>query len=458
VDTTQAPVAQRRRRLPIKTDHGEGQRSRVRHGIPATRDLEATLSAVLTLAGAAIALAALRPLEGSGWAAAVAAAVVLLIGAAAVLLRAVLTLSPAILRWPPGGSRRPVRVAVVGPAASAHDVGAELQRAGVEAVVVAGAIVPVPAQAESRDRLELGALRELSAIVESQHLDLVLIDPGVSRPDVIAAVFESCERSPVRLCDLSAFYEDVFGRVPVTEIDTAWCQYVLHPRFRERRSQRALDLVVACALAVISAPFLAVAALLVRQDGGPVLFRQRRVGQYGRPFVIYKLRTMRWEGSDGGARWTADHDPRVTRVGRVLRRSHLDELPQILNVMRGDMTLVGPRPEQPDIAASLEASIPFWRARYRHKPGLTGWAQIRCGYAGSLDGSAWKLAHDLYYLRHRSLVLDLAILLQTASTLLVTPRQLDKPETRFLRPACPLPGAAPPEELEAIAPEPVRIG
>jgi lipopolysaccharide/colanic/teichoic acid biosynthesis glycosyltransferase len=415
------------------------------------------LGAVLTLAGALIALAAAGPVTGAAWSAFVVAVVVLL-GLAAVLLRVVVTLAPAILRWPPAGGGRPVCAAIVGAVASARALRAELQDAGVESIVLAGAIVPAAVERAIEDSLELGALAEVSAIVDAHRIDLLLIDRGVSRPEAVAAVFDSCETSPVRLCDLTAFYEEVFGRVPVTEIDRAWCQYVLHPRFRERRAQRVIDILVAGTLALMSAPVLAAAAVLVRRDGGPVLFRQRRIGQYGRPFVIYKLRTMRWEGDQGGSRWTAEHDPRVTRVGSLLRRSHLDELPQIVNVLRGEMTLVGPRPEQPEIAAWLEREIPFWRARYRHKPGLTGWAQIRCGYAGSLEGSTSKLANDLYYLRHRSVAFDIAILLQTASMVLFAPRQLGMPRTRFARPTSGSPAAVVPEEAEANAPAASGLG
>jgi exopolysaccharide biosynthesis polyprenyl glycosylphosphotransferase len=433
---------------------GHDRRRRPGRSVPATRDLEATLCCVLALVASGTAIAMLVPDDGAAWVA--AGATVPLMAAAAVLLRAVVSLSPVILRRPPRGGGRPVRTAVVGSAGAALELRAELQRAGVASIEVAGAIVPAPADDGDAARLVLGALADLAAIVASQRIDLVVIDSEARRQEVVGAVFESCEGDPVRLCDLSAFYEEVFGRVPVTDIDRAWCQYVLHPRFRDRRSQRLLDIVVAGALALLLAPVLLVAALLVRQDGGPVLFRQRRIGRYGRPFVIYKLRTMHWEADDGRSLWAAADDPRVTRVGRVLRRSHLDELPQIVNVLRGDMTLVGPRPEQPEIAARLEAEIPFWRARYRHKPGLTGWAQIRCGYAGSLDGSTWKLAHDLYYLRHRSLSLDLAILLQTAYTVLAAPRQLDAAGTRFVRAPVPVPGADPVDTAEAIATTPTR--
>ncbi len=393
-----------------------GERPAVRRGgLPATRDLEPTLWGLLTLAGGEIAVMALAPARGAA-VAAVAAACLTLASAAAVL-RAILTLSPAM--------PRPVRAAVVGRSASALDLRRELERAGVRDVLVIGAIVPGPVRAKARDALELGAVSDVGRIVGERSLDLLLLGPGASRVEAVDAVMRFCDGDPVRLCDLSAFYEDVFGRVPVAEIDGAWERYLLHPRFRERRTQRALDVLVAGAAAVVLLPLLAMLVLLIRRDGGPALFRQRRIGQHGRPFMILKLRTMRWEGADEPARWSSGDDPRVTPMGRTLRRTHLDELPQLLNVLRGEMTLVGPRPEQPEIAARLEELMPFWRGRHRHKPGLTGWAQIRCGYAGSDDDSAWKLAHDLFYLRHRSLALDVAILVRTASMLLRGPRRAE---------------------------------
>jgi lipopolysaccharide/colanic/teichoic acid biosynthesis glycosyltransferase len=131
---------------------------------------------------------------------------------------------------------------------------------------------------------------------------------------------------------------------------------------------------------------------------------------------MLKLRSMREEGEDE-ARWSSEADSRVTRVGRFMRKTHLDEVPQIVNVLRGDMSIVGPRPEQPEFVAHLERTIPFYARRHLTRPGVSGWAQIHCGYAGSDSGSAWKLSHDLYYLRHRSAVLDLMILCETLRTL-----------------------------------------
>lgn len=383
-------------------------------GFPATRHLEMMLHGMLAMGCAGIAVAALAPIAALAVLASLAS--VLLLACAAALLAAVRGLSSPITRSAacPG---RPLRAAVVGPVASALDLRAELLQAGVDRIAIAGAIVPGPVPAQGSDAGELGTLEQLGELVKAQQLGLVLTASVASRSDVVETLMSTCEDDPVRLYGLSALYEDVFGRVPVSEIDSGWFQYVLHPRFTERRSRRIFDLLVASLLAVLLLPLLVAVSLLVRRDGGPVLYRQRRIGEHGRPFVMYKFRTMLWEECSV-ARWASADDSRVTPVGRILRRTHIDELPQIFNVLLGDMALVGPRPEQPEIAARLEAVLPFWRGRYRHKPGLTGWAQIRCGYARSDEGSAWKLAHDLYYLRHQSLALDVAILLETASAVL----------------------------------------
>jgi lipopolysaccharide/colanic/teichoic acid biosynthesis glycosyltransferase len=158
-----------------------------------------------------------------------------------------------------------------------------------------------------------------------------------------------------------------------------------------------------------------------------VLFSQERIGEGGRPFRIYKLRTMRPDTEQ--TLWATADDPRVTPLGRLLRRTHLDELPQLLNVLRGEMRIVGPRPEQSGFVEQLEQAIPYYQRRHVLKPGLTGWAQVRCGYAGSDVGSAWKVCHDLWYLKQRSLRLDAIIVLETLRTLVADPQYTAEPSS-----------------------------
>ncbi|MEA2252981.1 MAG: hypothetical protein QOG70_3223, partial [Solirubrobacteraceae bacterium] len=150
--------------------------------------------------------------------------------------------------------------------------------------------------------------------------------------------------------------------------------------------------------------------------GGSAFFAQMRIGESGRPFRLYKLRTMRVD-SGAEARWAQQRDPRTTPLGRFLRRSHLDELPQLWNIVRGDMSFIGPRPEQLEFVERLELALPFYQRRHLIRPGLTGWAQVRCGYARSEMGAAWKLCNDLYYVKHRSIGLDLLLLAETVGLL-----------------------------------------
>jgi lipopolysaccharide/colanic/teichoic acid biosynthesis glycosyltransferase len=165
------------------------------------------------------------------------------------------------------------------------------------------------------------------------------------------------------------------------------------------------------------------------------------------------MRTMR-PGSGSGAQWSELDDPRITRLGKLLRRTHIDELPQLVNVIRGDMSLVGPRPEQPEFVDRLERTLPYYQRRHLSKPGITGWAQIRCGYAGSDVGSAWKLSHDLYYLKHRSVGLDALILVETLATLLFDRQPVLRPQSM----ACVLGDQGLQEGLGSAKPTPVAAG
>jgi len=187
-----------------------------------------------------------------------------------------------------------------------------------------------------------------------------------------------------------------------------------------RRFKRLFDIAVATVGCLLGAPLMAVTALVIKltEPKGRVLYRQTRAGQFGRVFTIYKFRTMR-EGAERetGPVWADENDPRITRVGRFLRRTRLDELPQLWNVLVGDMSIVGPRPERPEIIAKLEREIPFYHERGNVMPGLTGWAQIKYPYGNSVEDAARKLEYDLYYIKHLTLSLDLQIILRTVRTI-----------------------------------------
>ena len=185
-------------------------------------------------------------------------------------------------------------------------------------------------------------------------------------------------------------------------------------------AKRAFDIVVSVLLLILTSPILLVAALcIVWESGFPVLYRQERVGLRGRNFVIYKLRSMtNGAESDGTPRWADADDNRMTRVGRIIRKLRIDELPQILNVLKGEMSFVGPRPERPYFVGLLEKRIPYYALRHYVKPGITGWAQVRYTYGASVDDAVEKLQYDLYYVKNHSLFLDMVILLHTIEVVL----------------------------------------
>ena len=295
-----------------------------------------------------------------------------------------------------------LRVAVVGASADADVVAREIRSAGVSGYRVAGAIVPRGVASVDAAGV-LGALVDLRSIVSRESLDL-LVNASGERGEVFERASRDCLGQPVRILELSQFCEDVLGHVPAGSIDSGWFRYLMHPRFRGDAApgKRLFDLAVGTGIALVVAPAVLALALAIRlADGGPAIYRQRRVGAGGREFTIVKLRTM-----TVGAQ-------RVTSLGRFLRATHFDELPQLWNVLRGEMTLVGPRPERPGRVAELERRFRHYERRHLVKPGITGWAQVQCGYAGSETGTAWKLSHDLYYLKHRSLLADALLLVET---------------------------------------------
>jgi len=184
-------------------------------------------------------------------------------------------------------------------------------------------------------------------------------------------------------------------------------------------ARRVSDVVLSLALLALTLPLLLATALLVVLDSpGPVLYRQERVGLHGRVFTLLKFRSMRTDAEPRGPVWAAPGDPRATRVGAVIRLLHIDELPQLVNVLRGEMSLIGPRPERPHFVAQLERVLPLYRERMRVKPGLTGWAQVNYPYGASVEDARAKLSYDLYYVQHRGPLLDVLILLATVRVVL----------------------------------------
>ena len=227
----------------------------------------------------------------------------------------------------------------------------------------------------------------------------------------------------ITLYDLPTFYEKITGKVPISAIEKIW---FLENLMREKKSvyesvKRAFDIIFALILGIISLALFPFIALAIKIDSaGPVFYKQKRVGENNQIFNIYKFRSMIKDAEKDGAKWARKKDERVTKVGKFLRASRLDELPQLLNVLRGDMSFVGPRPERPEFVfgANLQRQIPFYQIRHLVKPGLTGWAQINFEYGASLEDTIEKQQYDLFYNKNRSFVLDAGIVLKTIKIVL----------------------------------------
>jgi exopolysaccharide biosynthesis polyprenyl glycosylphosphotransferase len=307
------------------------------------------------------------------------------------------------------------RIAFVGDAEAACRLATDLERSRMSSFVLAGRIATSGDRERDGDVRVIGELRELRAALVRERIDVIVMGSRVARLTIFDELAETCLDLPIQLAELATFYEDVFGHVPTAEINAAWFAHLVdaNARHPSPRAKRTLDVALAVGLGMLTLPIMGLLALLVRRDGGPAIFAQQRIGEGGRPFRLYKLRTMQ-VGSGDEAAWAKEDDPRATGSGRFLRRTHLDELPQLWNVLRGEMSFVGPRPEQLEFVERLERTLPFYRRRHLTRPGLTGWAQVRCGYAGSEVGAAWKLCNDLYYVKHRSFGLDLLLLAETA--------------------------------------------
>jgi len=215
------------------------------------------------------------------------------------------------------------------------------------------------------------------------------------------------------------FVENLFERVPNKHITAQWIidTQSKHASLYKSTFKRVVDILVAATALVLLSPLVIIAAIAIRLESpGPIIFRQVRVGQYGQLFTMLKLRSMRTDAEKDGAQWASEVDNRVTKVGQFLRNSRLDEAPQLLNVLAGNMSLVGPRPERPEFTEKLESNIPFFVHRLLVKPGITGWAQINAAYAASEADSDTKLSYDLYYVKMLSFAMDLRILLRTISS------------------------------------------
>lgn len=263
----------------------------------------------------------------------------------------------------------------------------------------------------------------LMDVVRRNHVSEIIVAVRERRGGVLPLrELLDCKLAGVRVLDLSSFFERVQGQVRIDSLRASWLIY--GDGFRQGLGRtvikRFFDVVVALLLLVLALPLMIVTALLIMlEDGVPVFYRQERVGLGGRVFRVIKFRSMRRDAEkDGKPRWASSNDDRVTRVGRVIRKLRIDELPQLFNVLVGNMSLVGPRPERPYFVDQLAAEIPFYGVRHCVKPGVTGWAQVRYQYGASVDDAIQKLQYDLYYVKNHTLVLDTLVLFETVRVVL----------------------------------------
>jgi len=282
---------------------------------------------------------------------------------------------------------------------------------------------------ENRDRIGesvvnpriVGTPADIADLVAAHRVDRIVVGLADRRGRLPVRELLRAKLSGVRVEDVNTVYERLTGKLLVEDLRPSWL--IFSDGFRAsrltRQSKRLFDVVLALVGLAMAAPVMVLTAIAIwLESGSPILYRQERVGENGRLFTLNKFRSMRQGAEQGTPIWARADDDRVTRVGRVIRRTRLDELPQLWNVLLGDMSFVGPRPERPFFVAQLAEQIPFYEQRHAVKPGVTGWAQVKYRYGASLEDSLEKLRYDLYYIKHLSLPFDLTILFDTVKVVL----------------------------------------
>jgi sugar transferase (PEP-CTERM system associated) len=270
----------------------------------------------------------------------------------------------------------------------------------------------------------IGTIEDIPSIVRAKKVDRVVVSLVDARGKLPVDKLLEMKLDGVTFDHLASVYEQYTGKIAVENLRPSWL--IFSSGFKKSRllsmSKRLLDVVAAAVGLMLALPLMLLIAVAIRlTSNGPVLYHQRRVGRHGRIFVVHKFRSMRTDAeAESGPVWAArDGDTRVTRLGAVLRRSRLDEMPQFWNVLRGDMSFVGPRPERPEFVSGLTQQIPFYGQRHVVRPGLTGWAQVRYTYGATVEDALQKLQYDLYYIKNLSIALDLFIIFSTVKTVLL---------------------------------------
>jgi exopolysaccharide biosynthesis polyprenyl glycosylphosphotransferase len=266
----------------------------------------------------------------------------------------------------------------------------------------------------------LGAIEDLDAVVATQRPERIIVGMNERRQRLPVLRQLELRYSGIHIEDAASTYEAVFGRVSTRDLRPPQSIFSAGPR-HSMTLQTGYSLITGVIGIIVTVPVMIVVALIVKfTSPGPVLFRQQRVGLNGALFTLYKFRSMYADSeAETGPVWAKKNDPRVTRAGRWLRKLHLDELPQLFNVLRGEMSIVGPRPERPEFVALLQEKIPYYRQRHCVKPGISGWAQINHKYGDTIEDAMIKLEYDLYYIKNMAVSLDACIMFHTAKIMLL---------------------------------------
>jgi sugar transferase (PEP-CTERM system associated) len=313
------------------------------------------------------------------------------------------------------------RAILLGDGALAQSLAAEVKNRPELGIRILGA-VSSGRSSDGNGLQRLGRVDELPGIIEANQVKRIIVAMGDRRGTMPVRELLDLRLNGVLIEDGTRLMERVSGKLDVDSMYPSWL--IFSDGFRLNRGvlvmQRLIGIFGSLVVLCVALPLLPIIILAIKLSSrGPVLYRQQRVGQDGRIFYCYKFRTMRADAeADTGPTWASDNDPRITRVGRFLRTTRLDEIPQLWNVLRGDMAFVGPRPERPEFDKWLKSEIPYYGVRHVVLPGLTGWAQINYGYGSSVEQAHEKMKYDLYYIKNMSISLDLLIIFQTIKTVL----------------------------------------
>ncbi|MGD8895471.1 MAG: TIGR03013 family PEP-CTERM/XrtA system glycosyltransferase [Acidobacteriota bacterium] len=342
------------------------------------------------------------------------------------LVAATLLVWRLLLDWTWGAADLGERALVLGTGVSARNIARAMLKQSPVGFRVLGFLTEHPREVGRKlvNPSVVGTLDDLPRLSRELDTTLIVVAQEDRRKRLPVEALLRCRLAGIRVVEAATLFESLSGQIPLRDLRPSWLIFsggFHQPRFL-RSVKRVGEAGFAALALVLAAPVMGLVALAVKLSGpGPVLYRQTRVGEGGRDFPLLKYRTMRQdaEAASGPVWAAAENDPRITRVGKLLRKTRLDELPQLWNVLRGDMSFVGPRPERPHFVEKLRKVIPYYDERHTVRPGITGWAQVKFSYGSTLEDAEGKLEYDLFYVKHMSLLFDVAIVLETAKVMLL---------------------------------------